>query len=161
MLRHSKCVVSMTFVCFGIVKLECQISLGIFFLSLICPCMICLKEKYAKKNQKQRDQKYFKYDCKHVYSRKCGSYRMYLEGDSPHQAVMIVCELKWFSHISNHHDMYTLMQSCDIFHTQHAIFFAILDTCASTMWFGYHKVFTCVNVCLLNCLNLFLEYKIG
>ena len=29
-----------------------------------------------------------------VYSRRCGSYRMYLEGDSPHQAVMIVCEKK-------------------------------------------------------------------
>ena len=29
-----------------------------------------------------------------VYSRRCGSYRMYFEGDSPHQAVMIVCELK-------------------------------------------------------------------
>ena len=29
-----------------------------------------------------------------VYSRRCGSYRMYLEGDSLHQAVMIVCELK-------------------------------------------------------------------
>ena len=33
------------------------------------------------------------------------SYRMYLEGDSPHQTVMIVCELKWFSHISNRHNM--------------------------------------------------------
>ena len=68
-----------------------------------------------------------------VYSRRCGSYRTYLEGDSPHQAVMIMCELKRFSHISNHHNMYTLMQSCDVFHTQHAIFFAILDTCADTM----------------------------
>ena len=68
-----------------------------------------------------------------VYSRRCGSYRMYLEGDSPHQVVMIVCELKRFSHISNRHNMYTLMQSCDIFHTQHAIFFAILDTCADTI----------------------------
>ena len=29
-----------------------------------------------------------------VYSRRCGSYRMYLEGDSPHKSVMIVCELK-------------------------------------------------------------------
>ena len=74
----------------------------------------------------------FKYDCS-VYSKRCGSYRMYLEGDSPHQAIMIVCELKRFSHISNHHNMCTLMQSCDIFHTQHAIFFAILDTCADTM----------------------------
>ena len=75
-----------------------------------------------------------------VYSRRCGSYRMYLEGDSPHQVVMIVCKLKWFSHISNRHNMYTLMQSCDVFHTQHTIFFAILDTCADTMWFGHHKI---------------------
>ena len=29
-----------------------------------------------------------------VSSRRCESYRMYLEGDSPHQIVMIVCELK-------------------------------------------------------------------
>ena len=27
-------------------------------------------------------------------SRRCGSYRMYLEGDSPHQTIMIVYELK-------------------------------------------------------------------
>ena len=68
-----------------------------------------------------------------VYSRRCGSYRMYLEGDSLHQAVMIVCELKRVSHISNRYNMYTLIQSYDVFHTQHAIFFAILDTCADTM----------------------------
>ena len=68
-----------------------------------------------------------------VYSRKCGSYRMYLEGDSPHQAVMIVCELKCFFRISNRHNMYTLMQSCNVFHTQHAIFFVTFDTCAGTM----------------------------
>ena len=55
---------------------------------------------------------------------------MYLEGDSPHQAVMIMCELKRFSHISNRHNMLTHLQSCDVFHTQHAIFFATLDTCA-------------------------------
>ena len=68
-----------------------------------------------------------------VYSRRYRSYRMSLEGDSLHQVVMIVCELKRFFHISNRHNMYTLMQSCDVFHTQHAIFFAILDTCADTM----------------------------
>ena len=70
-----------------------------------------------------------------VFSRRSGSYGIYLEDDSPHQAVMIVCELKWFSH-----NMYTLMQSCDVFHTQHATFFATFDTCAGTMWFGHHKV---------------------
>ena len=68
-----------------------------------------------------------------MYSRRCESYRMYLEGDSPYRAVIIVCELKRLSHISNLYNMYTLMQSCDVFHTQHAIFFAILDTCADTM----------------------------
>ena len=68
-----------------------------------------------------------------VYSRRCGSYRMYLESASLHQTVMIVCELKQLSHISNRHNMYTLMQPCDAFHTQHTIFFAILDTCADIM----------------------------
>ena len=58
---------------------------------------------------------------------------MYLEDDSPHQTVMIVCELKRFSHIPNRHNVLTHLQSCDIFHTQHAKFFAILDTCACTM----------------------------
>ena len=29
-----------------------------------------------------------------VFSRRCGSNKMYLEGDSLHQVVMIVCELK-------------------------------------------------------------------
>ena len=129
----------MTFVYSGIAKLECQISLGISFLSLICPCMICLKEKYAKKNQSKKIKNALKMIAS-VFSKRCGSYRMYLEGDNPHQAVMIVCKLKWFSHISNCHNMYTLMQSWDVFHTQHAIFFTILDTCASTMWFGQYKV---------------------
>ena len=75
-----------------------------------------------------------------VYFRRCGSYRMYLEGDSPYQAIMNVCELKWFSQISNCHNMNTLMQFCNVFHTQHAIFFAILDTWVGIMWFDHHKV---------------------
>ena len=78
-----------------------------------------------------------------VSSKRYGSYKMYLEGDSPHQTIMIVCELKWFSHISNHYNMYTVMQYCDVFHTQHAIFGAILDTCANTVWFGHHKFYMC------------------
>ena len=70
--------------------------------------MIYLKEKYAKKNQKQKDQNALKMIAG-VYSRRCGSYRMYLKGDRLHQAVMIVYELKRFSHISNRHNIYTLM----------------------------------------------------
>ena len=139
MLRHSKSAVSMIFVYLGIAKLECQISLSISFLSLICPCMICLKEKYAKKNKSKKIKNTLKMIAS-MYSKRYGSYRMYLEGDSSHQAVMIVGELKWFSHISNYHNMYTLMQSYDVFHTHLTIFFAILNTCAGRMWFGHHKV---------------------
>ena len=52
-----------------------------------------LKRKYMQRKIKnKRKQNAFKYDCKRV-SRRCESYRMYLECDSPHQAVMIVCEL--------------------------------------------------------------------
>ena len=64
---------SMTFVCFSIAK-------------------IC-KEKYAKKNKKQKDQNAL-YMIASVYSRRRGSYRTYLEGDSPYQTVMIMCVLK-------------------------------------------------------------------
>ena len=95
--------------------------------------MFCLKRKICKEKSKVKRSKMLLNMIASVYSRRCGSYRMYLEGDSLHQAVMIVCELKRFSHISNCHNMYTLMQSCDVFHTQHAIFFATLDICAGTM----------------------------
>ena len=156
MLRHSKSAVSMTFVCSGIAKLDCQISLSISFLSLICPCKICLKEKYEKKNQKQKDKKNALKMIASVHSRRCGSYRMYFEGYSPHQVVTIVCELKWFSHISNHHNMYPLMQSCDVFHTTRNIL------CYSWFMCKYNMIwpsqgFRCVNVCSLNCLNLVFE----
>ena len=55
---------------------------------------VLLKKKNVQnKNQKQKDQKILLNMIASVYSRRCGSYRMYLEGDSPHQEVIIVCEL--------------------------------------------------------------------
>ena len=93
-----------------------------------------LKRKICKEKSKAKRSKMLLNMIASVYARRCGSYRMYLEGDSPHQAVMIVCDLKRFSHISNHHNMYTLMQSCDVFFFfSHTILFAILDTCADSM----------------------------
>ena len=88
-----------------------------------------LKRKICKEKSKAKRSKMLLNMIANVYSRRCGSYRMYLEGDSLHQAVMIVCGLKRLSHISNRHNMYTLMQSCDVFHTQHAVFFTILYMC--------------------------------
>ena len=88
-----------------------------------------------------------------VYSRRCGSYKMYLQGDSPHQVVMIVCELKRFSYISNHHNMYTIMQSCDVFfthNTQYSLLFLIYVQIQCDLVI---TSFTCINLCSLNCLN--------
>ena len=67
-----------------------------------------------------------------VYCRRCGSYRIYLEGDSLHQTVMIVCECIRFSHILNRHNMRHLCTYAMFSHTI-CKFFATFDTCASTM----------------------------
>ena len=61
---------SMTFACFGIAKLECQMLniIGCFFSISYMPMhdLLKKKEKYAKKNKKQKDQNTFKYDCNRV-----------------------------------------------------------------------------------------------
>ena len=85
----------MTFVCLGIVKVECQMLniIGYFFCLSYMPMHGLLKKKNMEEKKKQKDQNAL-YMIASVYSRRCGSYKMYLEGDSPHQAIMIVCELK-------------------------------------------------------------------
>ena len=55
--------------------------------------MVCLKENMQKKKKKQKESNAL-YMITSVYSRRCGSYKIYLKGDSLHQTVMIVCELK-------------------------------------------------------------------
>ena len=67
--------------------------IGYFFSISYMPMHGLLKRKYAKKNKKQKESNAL-YMITSVYSRRCGSYRMYLKGDSLHQTVMIVCELK-------------------------------------------------------------------
>ena len=91
MLGHSKSAMSMTSVCFGIAKVQCQkLNLNGYFFSIsYMPMHVLLK----KKNQKQKDQNAFNMIAS-MCTRRYGSFRMYLEGDSPHQIVMIVCELK-------------------------------------------------------------------
>ena len=134
----------MTSECFSIAKVQCQMLniIGYFFSISYMPMHSLLKRKICKEIKSKKNQNALNMIVS-VSSRRYGSYKMYLKGDSPHQAVMIVCELKWFSHISNRHNMYTLIQSCDVFHTQHVTFFATFDTCACTMWFGHHKVYMC------------------
>ena len=50
------------------------------------------RKNMQRKIKSKKNENAFKYGCKRV-SRRCGSYRMYLEGDSLYQTVMIVCEL--------------------------------------------------------------------
>ena len=49
------------------------------------------KEKICKEYKRKMNQNAFKSGCKRV-SRRCGSYKMYLEGDSPYQVVMTMYE---------------------------------------------------------------------
>ena len=96
MFRHSKSVMSMTFVCLGIRHSKIAMSniIGYFFSLSDKPMYDILKRKIYKEKSKAKRSKMRFNMIASVYSRRCGSYRMYLKGDSPHQAVMIVCELK-------------------------------------------------------------------
>ena len=67
--------------------------------------MICLTKENMQRKIKGKNNQNALYTTASVSSRRCGSYRMYLESDSPHQAVMIVCELNLFAYISNRHNM--------------------------------------------------------
>ena len=129
MLQHSKIVIFWLKI------------IGYFFSLLYAYAWFAQKKKYAWNIKSKKNQYVFKYGCKRV-SRRCESYRMYLEGDSPHQAVIIVCELNWFSHISNRHNMRHLHTLAMFSHTT-CKFFATFDTCAGTMWFGHYKRYVC------------------
>ena len=80
MLRHSKIGMSNI--------------IGHFFSLTNKPMYDIFKRKICKVKSKAKRSKMLLIMIASVYSRRCGSYRMYLESDSPHQAVMIVCELK-------------------------------------------------------------------
>ena len=82
----------MTFVYCGIAKVECQMLniIGYFFSLSYMPMHGLLKRKYAKKIKSKKNQNAL-YMIVSMNSRRRESFRMYLEGDSPHQIVMIMC----------------------------------------------------------------------
>ena len=65
----------------------------ISFLSLICQCMFCLNKNMQKKIKSKKIKNALNMIAS-VFSSRCESYRIYLEGDSLHQVVMIVCKLQ-------------------------------------------------------------------
>ena len=84
---------------------------------------------------------------------------MYLKGDIPHQSVMIVCGCIRCSQISNLHNMRHL-STFALFHTQHANSLLLLIHVQVQCDLAITRD-TCVNIYLLNFLNLFLKCKIG
>ena len=129
----------MTSVCFGIEKVQCQkLNIIDYFFSIsYMPMNDLLKNKICKENKSKKNQNALIWLQAYIL----GDVRVI--GCISKVIVPInqlwFCELNWFFHISNHHNMHTFMQSFYVFHTQHAIFFTTLDTCAGTMWFGHHK----------------------
>ena len=90
--------------------------------------MICLKRKYAKNIKAKRIKMLLNMVAR------CGSYMIYLEDDSPHQIVMIMCEFFLFSHISNRHNMRNLCKLVMFSHTTcKNSLLCYFGTCASTM----------------------------
>ena len=67
--------------------------IGYFFSFSYMPMPDLLKKKKCKENKSKKNKNAL-YMIASVYSRRCRSYKIYLEGDSVHQTVMIVCELK-------------------------------------------------------------------
>ena len=74
----------MTFVCFDIEKLECQMLniIGYFFSLSYMPMHDFLRKKICKENKSKKNQNTLNMIAS-VYSRRCGNYRIYLIGDSP------------------------------------------------------------------------------
>ena len=75
------------------VQVQCNLTIIRNTCVDICPCTVCLKENMQRKIKIKKNQSAL-YMIASVSSRRCRSYRIYLKGDSPHQTIMIVCELK-------------------------------------------------------------------
>ena len=87
---------SMTSVCFGIAKVQCQKLniIGYFFSLSYIPMQDLLKKENMQRKIKSKKNQNALNMITSVSSKRCGSYRMYPEGDSPYQTIMIMCELK-------------------------------------------------------------------
>ena len=150
----------MTFVCYGIAKLECQMLniIGYFFSNSYMLMHNLLKKKNMQRKTKSKKIKTLLNMIASMYSKRCGSYRMYLEGNSPHQTVMIVCELHDFliSQI-----VMTCIHLCNlvIFFTHNTQYSLLLSIHVQVQCDLAITRFTYVNVCSLNCLDSFWHIK--
>ena len=135
--------------------------MGISFLSLICPCMVCSMKKniYAKKNKSKNIK------MLHIWLQVC------ILGD----VEVIGCTLKVIVPIKQ---LWLCVSKSDFLKSQ--IIITCIHLCNLAMFFTHNTQnsllllihvqvqcdlaitrFTCVNVYSLNCLDFFFKYKIG
>ena len=68
--------------------------IGYFFSISYMPMHGLFKRKICKEKKKNKKNQNALYMIVSMNSRRCGSFRMYLEGYSSHQTIMIMSELK-------------------------------------------------------------------
>ena len=133
--------------------------MGIFFLSLICPCMMCLKKYiYAKKIKEKRIKMLY------IWLQMC------IQGDvgviGYTSNVIVPIKQLWLC--VSYHDflisqiVITCRRLCNLvmFFTHNTQYSLLLLIHVQVQCDLAITRFTCVNVCSLNCLDLFLKYKI-
>ena len=129
--------------------------MGISFLSLICPCLVCLKEKYVQRKIKSKKNKMFYIWLQDVEVIGCTS------------KVIVPIKQLWlcvsWSNFLISQIVITCRHLCNLamfftHNTQYSLLLLIHVQVQCDLAITRN---TCVNVCSLNCLNLFLKYKIG
>ena len=133
-------------------------KIGYFLLSLICLCMICSKRKYAKNTKVKRIKMLLKMIAS-VFLGNVGVIGCTSKVIIPIKQVMIVCE---FSDFLISQIVITCRRLCNLttfftHNTQYSLLLLIHVQVQCDLAITRN---ICVNVCSLNCLNLFLKYKI-
>ena len=134
-------------------------SISSLSLSLICPCMICSKRKKYAKNIKAKRIKMLLNMVASLFLRDVGVIWYTLKAIVSIKQLWLCVSVFDFliSQIVIIWDTYALLLC---FHTQHANSLLLLLHVQVQCDLAITKD-TCVNVCSLNYLDLFLKYKIG
>ena len=143
--------------CFGIAKLWCfGLHNWIFLLSLIHPCMLCSKMKNMQKSKKNQN----------AFSMVAIVFLGDVRVIGCISKMIVPIKQLWLcvsvfdfliSQIFIIWDTYAFLLC---FHTQHANSLLLLIHVQVQCDLAITRI-TCANICSLNCLNLFLKYKIG
>ena len=133
--------------------------MGIYFLSLTCPCMICLKGKYVNKNKSKKIKMLY------IWLQVCILGDVSVIG----YTLKVIVPIKQLWLCVSESDFFIYQIVITSRHLCNLAMFFTHNTQYSLLFLIHVQVqcdltitrFTCVNVCSQNCLDLFLKYKIG